>query len=44
MKRYLKPNGYIYLIGVLEETFYMVGDQKLPCFEVTEELLRQTMS
>jgi hypothetical protein len=40
MKRYLKPNGYIYLIGVLEETFYMVGDQKLPCFEVTEELLR----
>jgi hypothetical protein len=44
LTRYLKPKGYIYLIGVLEETFYMVGDQRLPCFKVTEELLRWTMA
>ena len=43
LKKYLKPDGYIFLIGVLDETFYMVEEQRLPCFEVTEKLLEETM-
>lgn len=44
LKKYLKPNGYIFLIGVLDETFYMVEEQRLPCFQVTEKLLEETMN
>lgn len=44
LKKYLKPNGYIFLIGVLDETFYMVEEQRLPCFKVTEKLLEETMN
>ncbi len=35
LKKYLRPKGYMYLIGVLGQTFYMVEEQRLPCFQVT---------
>lgn len=40
LKKFLKPNGYIYLFGVLEESFYDVLDQKLFCHPQSERLLR----
>ena len=36
LKRYLKKNGHILFLGILEETYYMVGEQKLPCLSVTK--------
>jgi len=34
---FLKPKGYLFMFGVLEETFYMVEKQRLPCLSFTEK-------
>lgn len=39
----MKKNGYLYLFGVLEETFYMVKDQKLPCLSLTEDQIKTAL-
>lgn len=33
----------MYFYGVLEQTFYMVKDQKLPCFQLTEEQVQTAL-
>lgn len=36
LKKYLKVNGYLLIIGILEETHYIVGEKKLPTHPVTK--------
>lgn len=43
VKNHLKKNGYLYFFGVLEETFYMVKDQKLPCLSLTEDQIKTAL-
>ena len=43
MKKYLKPNGYIYIFGVLEVNFYKVKEQKLPALYSTEDDIRSSL-
>lgn len=35
LKILLKKGGFIYLFGVLQESFYKVKEQKLPCLKLT---------
>ncbi len=35
-KKYLKVNGYLLLIGILEETHYIVGEKTIPTHPVTK--------
>ena len=44
LKRFLKPGGYIVLYGVLEETFYMVGQEKFHCFPLSKQLIEETLA
>ena len=43
-RKYLKPQGYIYLFGCLEETFYVVKGKKLPCLYLTEYMIKSTLT
>ena len=40
----LKPNGYLFMNGVLEETFYVIGKEKFYCFPITEKMVKEAMS
>ena len=40
----LKPNGYLFMNGVLEETFYFVDKEKFYSFPLTEKLVREAMN
>ena len=40
----LKPNGYLFMNGVLEETFYVIGKEKFYCFPTTEKMVKEAMS
>lgn len=44
LKRYLKPGGYIVLYGVLEESFYMVGQEKFYCFPLSKQFIEETLT
>ena len=37
----LKPNGYLFMNGVLEETFYVIGKEKFYCFPITEKMVKE---
>ena len=39
----LKPNGYLFMNGVLEGTFYFVGEEKLHNFPLTEKMVKEAM-
>lgn len=39
----LKPNGYLFMNGVLKETFYFVGEEKFFAFPLTENLVKEAM-
>lgn len=41
--QYLKPKGYLFIVGCLEETFYVSGDQKLPVLCTTKEFVINTL-
>ena len=40
----IKPNGYLFMNGVLEQTFYFVGKEKLYTFPLTEKLIKEAMN
>ncbi|XP_078055310.1 nicotinamide N-methyltransferase [Mustelus asterias] len=40
----LKPGGVLIMIGVLNETFYMINDQKFPCVTFDQAFLEQTLT
>ncbi|KAM3869241.1 nicotinamide N-methyltransferase [Diretmus argenteus] len=40
----LRHGGVLVLIGVLNETFYMVGDQRFPCVSLSQDFIQQTLS
>ena len=40
----LKPNGYLFMNGTLEDTFYYVGEEKFYNFPVTEKLAKEAMN
>ncbi|CAB4019676.1 nicotinamide N-methyltransferase-like [Paramuricea clavata] len=40
----LKPNGYLFMIGVLKETFYIVGEEKFSVFPLTEKMVKEAMN
>ncbi|CAB4019677.1 nicotinamide N-methyltransferase-like [Paramuricea clavata] len=40
----LKPNGYLFMNGVLEQTFYFVGDEKFSVFPLTEKMVKEAMN
>ncbi len=40
----LKPNGYLFMNGVLGDTFYYVGEEKFYTFPVTEKLAKEAMN
>ena len=42
LKKYLKPGGFVLMIGVLDETFYMVGQEKFYCFPLSKEMIEET--
>ena len=44
LKRYLKPGGYVVMFGVLEETYYMVGQEKFYCFPLSKNLIEETLA
>ena len=44
LKRYLKPSGHIVMYGVLEETYYMVGQERFHCFPLSKELIEETLT
>lgn len=44
LKRYLKPGGYIVMYGVLEETYYFVGQERFYCFPLTTNLIQEDVS
>ncbi len=40
----LKPNGYLFMNGVLEQTFYFVGEEKFYTFPLTEKIIKEAMN
>ena len=40
----LKPNGYLLMNGVMEQTFYFVGKEKFYTFPLTEKLVKEAMN
>jgi hypothetical protein len=43
LKQLLKSNGFIFMIGVLEETFYTVTEKRLTVYPLTEELIKEAL-
>ncbi|CAB4019994.1 nicotinamide N-methyltransferase-like [Paramuricea clavata] len=41
--KFLKPNGYLFMNGVLEETYYYVGEEKFYNFPLTEKMVKAAM-
>ena len=41
--KFLKPNGYLCMFGVLNETFYCVGKVKFRTFPVTQVMIEEAM-
>ena len=39
----LKPNGYLLMFGILEETYYVVGDAKFYHFPVSRSMVEEAM-
>ena len=39
----LKPNGYLFMNGVLEGTFYITGKEKFYSFPLTEKMVKEAM-
>ena len=44
LKRYLKPGGCIVLFCILDETFYMVGQERFYCFPMSKQLVVETLA
>ncbi|KAL0994884.1 hypothetical protein UPYG_G00128740 [Umbra pygmaea] len=40
----LKPGGVLVLVGDLEESYYMVGEQRFACVNLSQEFIRTTLS
>ena len=40
----LKPNGSLFMNGVLEQTFYFVGQEKFYTFSLTEQLIKEALN
>ncbi|XP_028409883.1 nicotinamide N-methyltransferase-like [Dendronephthya gigantea] len=39
----LKPNGYLFMYGVLEQTYYFVGKEKFYTFTLNEKMVKEAM-
>ena len=44
LKKFLQPGGYVLMLGVLGETFYMVGQEKFYCFPLSKEMIEETFA
>ena len=42
--KFLKPNGYLFMNGVLGQTFYFVDKEKFYTFPLTEKMVREAMN
>ena len=40
----LKPNGYLFILGFIEQTFYHVGEEKFSTFPLTEKMVKEAMN
>ena len=40
----LKPNGYLFILGFIEQTFYPVGEEKFSTFPLTEKMVKEAMN
>jgi SAM-dependent methyltransferase len=40
----LKPNGYLFMLGCIEQTFYYVGEEKFSTFPLTEKMVKGAMN
>ena len=40
----LKPNGYLFMVGFIEQTFYPVGEVKFSTFPLTEKMVKEAMN
>ena len=40
----LKPNGYLFTLGFLGQTFYPVGEEKFSTFPLTEKMVKEAMN
>ena len=40
----LKPNGYLFMNGVLGDTFYYVGEEKFSVFPLTKKMVKEAMN
>ena len=44
LSRYLKAGGYFVMLGVLGESFYMVGNEKFYCFPLSKSIIEETFA
>jgi nicotinamide N-methyltransferase len=40
----LKPNGYLFILGFIEQTFYLLGEEKFSTFPLTEKMVKGAMN
>ncbi|CAB3983777.1 nicotinamide N-methyltransferase-like [Paramuricea clavata] len=40
----LKPNGYLFILGFLEQTFYVLGEETFSTFPLTEKMVKDAMN
>ncbi|CAB4000296.1 nicotinamide N-methyltransferase-like [Paramuricea clavata] len=40
----LKPNGYLFTLGFIGQTFYCVGEEKFSTFPLTEKMVKEAMN
>ncbi|CAB4015764.1 nicotinamide N-methyltransferase-like [Paramuricea clavata] len=40
----LKPNGYLFILGFIGQTFYHVGEEKFSTFPLTEKVVKEAMN
>jgi ubiquinone/menaquinone biosynthesis C-methylase UbiE len=40
----LKPNGYLFVLDFIEQTFYLLGEEKFSPFPLTEKMVKEAMN
>lgn len=44
LSKLIKPNGYLFMNGVLEGTFYFIGNKKFYNYPMTEKMVKEAMN
>jgi nicotinamide N-methyltransferase len=40
----LKPNGYLFVLDFIEQTFYLLGEEMFSTFPLTEKMVKEAMN